>query len=211
MTFLWKKLSAWQSNINNNLHPTFSNVKYPYKSSTPQHKSNGSPLMSRFIVSLLAISMPGVSAKSASRLQHTQHISSLISRNERIVFIHHAHSVHKIGTAIRQMLKWPAISYVFHIKLVVSMGMAYHVPHLMSKKVFVNLWYIVLLIQHKIYHQIQNFKIQFIKIPNRLHYIWSTILLPILAQYVTLGTSPMPLTSKNKSGLMKVPVHFNVY
>ncbi len=26
-----------------------------------------------------------------------------------------------------------------------------------------------------------------------------------------LGTSPMPLTSKIKSGLVKVPIHFNVY
>ncbi len=30
-------------------------------------------------------------------------------------------------------------------------------------------------------------------------------------QSVTLGTSPMPLTSKNKFGLVKVPVRFNVY
>ncbi len=30
-------------------------------------------------------------------------------------------------------------------------------------------------------------------------------------QFVMLGTSPMPPTSKNKSGLLKVPVHFNVY
>ncbi len=28
---------------------------------------------------------------------------------------------------------------------------------------------------------------------------------------VMLGISPMPLSSKNKSGLVKVPLHFNVY
>ncbi len=26
-----------------------------------------------------------------------------------------------------------------------------------------------------------------------------------------IGISPMPPTSKNKSGLVKVPVHFNIY
>ncbi len=31
------------------------------------------------------------------------------------------------------------------------------------------------------------------------------------SQSVMLGTSPMPPTSKNKSGLVKVPVHFNVF
>ncbi len=30
-------------------------------------------------------------------------------------------------------------------------------------------------------------------------------------QSVALGTSPMSLTSKNKSGLVKVPVYFIVY
>ncbi len=30
-------------------------------------------------------------------------------------------------------------------------------------------------------------------------------------QSVTLGTSSMTPTSKNKSGLVKIPVHFNVY
>ncbi len=38
---------------------------------------------------------------------------------------------------------------------------------------------------------------------EKMHYMY--------IQSVTLGTSPMPLTSKNKSGLVKVPVHFNVY
>ncbi len=32
-----------------------------------------------------------------------------------------------------------------------------------------------------------------------------------LLQSVTLGTSYMPSTSKNKSWLVQVPVHFNVY
>ncbi len=32
-----------------------------------------------------------------------------------------------------------------------------------------------------------------------------------ISKSVTLGTSPIPLTSKNKSGLVKIPVHFNVY
>ncbi len=30
-------------------------------------------------------------------------------------------------------------------------------------------------------------------------------------QSVMLGTSPMPLTSKNKYELVKIPKHFNVY
>ncbi len=32
-----------------------------------------------------------------------------------------------------------------------------------------------------------------------------------MVQFVMLDTSPMPLTSEIKSGLVKVPVHFNVY
>ncbi len=35
--------------------------------------------------------------------------------------------------------------------------------------------------------------------------------MPSLDQSVTLCTSPMPRTSKLKTGLVKVPVHFNVY
>ncbi len=45
--------------------------------------------------------------------------------------------------------------------------------------------------------------------------MWGTpeqnITIPTDLLSVTLGTSPMPPTIKNKSGLVKVPVHFNVY
>ncbi len=34
---------------------------------------------------------------------------------------------------------------------------------------------------------------------------------PMQLQCRTVGTSSMPLSSKNKSGLVKVPVYFNVY
>ncbi len=45
-----------------------------------------------------------------------------------------------------------------------------------------------------------------------LHYIGSDMdFFCTVCHSVMLDTSPMPPTSKNKSGLVKVHVHFNVY
>ncbi len=46
---------------------------------------------------------------------------------------------------------------------------------------------------------------------SKLVSTYNDAIMHIYMQSVKLGTSPMPLTSKNISGLVNIPIHFNVY
>ncbi len=76
---------------------------------------------------------------------------------------------------------------------------------IMLQKLIIGIMQFYIFHQLHIYHIMENAKHQSMHIPE----VRGAFLTKI--QSVTLDTSPMTQTSKNKFGLVKVPVHLNVY